>query len=213
MRAGTSPFLTDRILHPVGANLWFHTYTPISGALNIVLDDAISTLNVMVFSSFLLSGLGSYILTRKFVDDRRLAALAGLAFSYCPYKLAHLIGHYNLVLTATIPAFAVCVVSFCELSESDFRLNRSPRRFGRAALWALGAVALLLVTVFSDYYYTYFLLWFAALYFAYWRFEGRIQRALPAAKKIGWHRAHGGDVVSDHSQEEAARRDACANSR
>jgi hypothetical protein len=184
VRARSNPFFTDRILHPIGANLWFHTYTAISGALGALLGNAnaITTLNVMVFSSFLLSALGSYAMSKKFVDDRRLAALAGVAFSFCPYKLAHLIGHHNLLLTATIPAFAVCIVSYCQVSALGVERDPSRIRLRRGA-WALGALGLLVVTAFSDYYYAYFLLWFAFVYLGYWRYEPRICAALPVFKR------------------------------
>jgi hypothetical protein len=165
--AAEDPFATDRILYPVGANLWPHTYIPIAGLATYVFGSAIATLNGFVFLHFVVSGLGCYALARKFVEDRKLAALAGFAFSYCPYKLAHLLGHFNLELTATIPLFALCVVSFFRESPTAGMHRRG---------WVLGALVSFLLTAAADYYYTYYLLWFTLAYAGYHRYEDRILR-------------------------------------
>jgi hypothetical protein len=174
LAAHQNPFSTDRILYPVGANLWFHTYTPIAGAAARLFASPIATLNAFLFLHFVLSGVGCYALARRFVEDRRLCALAGFAFSFCPYKLAHLLGHFNLELTATLPMFASCFVSLCRPPEH--------RRVPRWA-WALGTGIAFLLTIAADYYYAYYLVWFAFAYALYWRHEDWLSARLGRARR------------------------------
>jgi hypothetical protein len=171
---GKPVFSTDRIYHPLGSSLILHVYAPTVGLLGLLIGNYFLTLNIAVLLSFVMSGLGAYLLCNYFVEDRPLSALAGLVFAYCPYKLMHLYGHYDLMLTATIPFFVLCFIkSFSWTAHGRIPSLSSGRNL-------VAACILLAVTYFSSYYYTYFLLIFVILYFAYftlrihtWRFISR----------------------------------------
>lgn len=174
LRAGTPLFHTDRVLYPIGASLVFHTYTPLAGLVGLLFGNCVLALNVVVFLEFVLSGMGAYLLCRRYCGSRWLSAMAGIAFSFCPLKINCLMGHYNTTMTATIPWFAWSLVTAFPPGES----GKAPvlRSRGRAFL----AVTLLLLTLLADFYYTLYMALFAAAYFAYFPIHrrGLIARAL-----------------------------------
>lgn len=154
-------FSTDRIYHPLGTSLILHVYTPAVGLIGLAVGNPILALNLGLLLSSVLSGLGAYLLCNHYVKDRLLAALAGFAFAYCPYKLMHIYGHYDLMLTATLPFFVLCFVR----AFTPVEARRLPALSSKRNL--IIALILLAVTFFSSYYYTYFLIIFVVLYFAY----------------------------------------------
>lgn len=157
VHAGQNPFHANDILVPIGADLWLHTYVPIVGMIAVVVGSPIVALAIAIGASFVLSGLGAYLLARRFLAHPVLALLAGMVFAFCPYKLARLLGHYNLELTATLPFFALLLL--------DWHLENPPRERGVLAspgFRGLAAVGLLSITLASDFYATYFCLWMVA---------------------------------------------------
>ncbi|GAA3957618.1 hypothetical protein GCM10022407_01250 [Hymenobacter antarcticus] len=159
--SGHNPFYSDWLLYPEGASLLMTTYTPIIGLLNVLVGNEMLALNLMLLGQYTLSGVGAWLLVRRWVRQPLLQWLAGFVFAFSPYKMLRLPEHYDLVLTATVPFF---VLAF--LRAFEFRAGR---------LWPLvrswGAVAaclgLGLLTLFSDYYITFALLYFS-LGYALW---------------------------------------------
>ena len=117
-RAGESglvhnPFVGDSMFHPININLAFYTLTLWNGALSIPLQSAVSlilTNNLLLLSSFALSGFGAYLLALAFfatlrpqnsiseIRNRRLAALlAGLLYAFASSKLFYAsLGQFNI---------------------------------------------------------------------------------------------------------------------
>lgn len=58
--------------------------------------------NFATLVSFVLSGTTTYYLVRHLTGDRRAAAVAGVAFAYCPYLFGRL-PHIHLLMTAGLP--------------------------------------------------------------------------------------------------------------
>ena len=173
--SGHNPFYSDWLLYPEGASLLMTTYTPIIGLFNTLVGNEMLALNLMLLGQYTLSGVGAWLLVRRWVRQPLLQWLAGFVFAFSPYKMLRLPEHYDLVLTATVPFF---VLAF--LQAFEFRAGR---------LWPLvrswGAVAaclgLGLLTLFSDYYITFALLYFS-LGYALW-FWLRLG-------EINWRRRH-----------------------
>jgi hypothetical protein len=158
---GGNPFFTDMVLFPHGSWLFFHTYTPIIGLLHLLVPDSVTAVNLALLISFALSGVGAFYFCRHFVKNTGFALAAGLIFSFCPYKTAHLYGHYHLMLTASIPFFTLFFIK-----GFSFR----PNKIGFSVTnwyYAFGCVVLLLVSFLSDYYTLFFLLYFSLGYGAY----------------------------------------------
>ncbi|SHJ35459.1 hypothetical protein SAMN02745146_2893 [Hymenobacter daecheongensis DSM 21074] len=174
LAAGKNPFFTDLLLYPQGSSLIMHTYTPIIGLLNSVLNQPILAVNVALLLSFVLSGVGAYRLCGRWVANPVLCLLAGVVFAFSPYKLAHLPEHYHLLLTAAVPFYAWAFLEAFQFETG--RLGLRVRRWSQVAVCA----ALGFVTLLSDYYTLFGLLYFSlgyALY--YWCGLGQINWRRP----------------------------------
>ena len=177
----TNPFWTDYLFYPKGVSLVFHTFVPLHGLLGIPLQalvGLVAATNLINLLTFILSGYGAYLLCRHLVADRLSAFIGGMIFAFCPYRFAHLPGHFNLTSTEWLPFFALALL---KLADADGR-DRI-----RAPLWC--AVLLLLIGL-CDYYYLFYALLLAAL-FAVYRLWGEDSRtflerdAPPLATALG----------------------------
>lgn len=113
--------------------------------------------NVVVLIAFTLSGIGAYFLVRHLTAHRGVAAIAGIAFAYCPYIFART-AHIQLLMTAGLP---FSLLAFHRLVESP--------TVGRAV--ALGLV--LVAQGLSCAYYGVFAAGTVALGALYYAFDGR----------------------------------------
>ena len=159
--SGHNPFYSDWLLYPEGASLLMTTYTPIIGLLNTLIGNEMLALNLMLIGQYALSGTGAWLLARRWVRHPLLQWLAGFVFAFSPYKMLRLPEHYNLVLTATVPFFVLAFLRAFEFRAGwRWPLVRSWRAV--AACFGLG-----LLTLLSDYYITFALLYFS-LGYALW---------------------------------------------
>ncbi|AIZ62849.1 hypothetical protein PK28_02605 [Hymenobacter sp. DG25B] len=156
--SGHNPFYTDWLLYPEGSSLWMHAYMPLLGLLNVLLQNEMLTINLGLLISYALSGTGAYLLCRRWVRNPVLCLLAGVVFAYSPYKLMRLPEHYNLVLTATVPFFVMAFLDAFAFETGRFLPQVRSRR---AIIWCLG---LGLLTLLSDHYVTFGLLYFCLAY-------------------------------------------------
>jgi hypothetical protein len=169
---GQNPFFTNRIFHPFGTSLVLHVYAPVSGLAGLAISNPVLALNLTVLLSFVFSGLGAYLLCRRYVRSRPVAALAGFAYAYCPYKLMHLYGHYDLLLSASIPFFVLFwLKSFAWEAPGGADGGADGGRWARPRIASPRSLVLAAVfyalTLFSCYYYAYFLIIFIALHLAF----------------------------------------------
>ncbi|GAB2858956.1 hypothetical protein [Hymenobacter ruber] len=174
--SGHNPFFTNWLFYPQGSSLLMHAYTPLIGVLSLLLGNEMLAINTALLLSYALSGTGAYLLARRWVKSPLLALLGGFVFAYSPYKLQRLPEHYNLVLTATVPFYILLFLRAFTFREGQFLpLVRSWRAVA-------GCVALGIVTLLSDYYVLFGLIYFSLAYAAwFWFGLGRIQwRRWPA---------------------------------
>ncbi|MCC2545876.1 hypothetical protein LJY25_05425 [Hymenobacter sp. BT175] len=163
--AGSNPFYTSLLLFPQGSSLIMHTYTPIIGLVNVLLNQEILAVNVCLALSFVLSGVGAYRLCRRWVSNPVLCLLAGVVFAFSPYKLTHLPAHYHLLLTAPAPFYLYAFLEAFAFREG--RLWPRVRRWSQVLI----CVVLGLITLLSDYYTLFGLLYFSAGYALYYGFR------------------------------------------
>lgn len=159
--SGQNPFYSDWLLYPEGASLLMTTYTPIIGLFNMAVGNEMLALNLMLLAQYCLSGVGAWLLARRWVRQPLLQWLAGFVFAFSPFKMLRLPEHYDLVLTATIPFFVLAFLQAFEF-RPGWQWPRVRRWSAVAACVGLGVVSL-----FSDYYITFGLLYFA-LGYALW---------------------------------------------
>ena len=143
LRSGASPFIDPHINPPAGLQLAstdspfisFIVFSPLTWLTNEVF-----TYNLLLFLSYFLSGLFTYLWIKRLTGSRFAGAVSGLIFLLVPYRLAHGYGHLNLVSTQFIPLF------FWAL-DSALRPERPALR--QLALLALSTA---LVGAMSQYY-------------------------------------------------------------
>ncbi len=158
----THPWFTDLLYHPTGVGLLFHTLNGFNGFTFLPVQLAwglIPAYNAVVVFSFVMGGLGAYLLARHVLGPQagRLPAfVAGLVFTFSPYHFAHLLGHMQLISLEWIPFYALYLLRTAEAAQAG-----GPRReIVRRAL--LAALFLVLVTL-CDWYYLLYCLIFTAL--------------------------------------------------
>jgi hypothetical protein len=142
---GQSPFYTNLLFHPQGADLWFHTLSPlpaIAGALLQTVIGLVATYNALVLFSFVLAGLAASALAREVGLPRPAATLAGGIYAFSPVVLGHLyVGHFELLWTFWIP---VALLAFLRTTARD----------GRAGwIWAVVLGATIAGTFYTSTYY------------------------------------------------------------
>jgi len=101
-----NPFYSDFMFYPNMMDL--HLHTLILGPALMVLPiqiffGPVIALNVYVFLSFILSGIGAYMLIKLFVRQKYIAFFGGIIFSFNTYVISHAYGHFNLITTWPIP--------------------------------------------------------------------------------------------------------------
>src|SRR4029453_1052881 len=109
----TDPLQSDYIFYPVGIGLSLHTLALLHGLVFIPLSAVfgdVAASNLIVLATFPAWALGAYALARHLGGSRTGAFLAGLAFGFCPYRLARIAGHYDLLSTQWIPLYALAFV-------------------------------------------------------------------------------------------------------
>jgi len=172
-----NPFACGWMFHPLGINLAFYTLTILNGLLSVPLQMALGLVpasNLLLLSSFVLSGYGAYLLVQftlgcrsrstkpaaqrtsgtLYVVSRLLPSfLAGLIYAFSSSKLFYAsLGQFNIASSQWIP-FAVLYV----LRAGR---DRSMRSAGLAALF-------LLFQAYAELTFASFLFIFVALYAAY----------------------------------------------
>jgi hypothetical protein len=135
-----------------------HTYTPVVGVVNLILNNPYLSVNVVLLLSFVLSGFGTFLLASRFLNNKVLAFLCGFVFAFSPYKMSHLLEHHHLMLTATVPFYIMCFTDIFGHAKGLKMINYRK---------VLACLALGILTFLSDYYTTFFLLAFSLLFLFY----------------------------------------------
>jgi hypothetical protein len=181
---GTSPYHTNLIFYPDGADLYFHTLALTASLTGIPLQalglNLIETYNVIMMSSFLLAGYGAFLLCHYVTRNVWASFVGGFVFAFSPYHFAHLIGHMNLSSLQWIPFYVLLL-----LRALDEPRGQGPHPYRRGLLFAAGAGLLLAVNVYTDWLYGIFLGLFTVLLLG-WRLLVPSERREFARSGVGW---------------------------
>jgi hypothetical protein len=127
-----NPYWTDLLLYPNGASLALHSYPLPYSLVSIPVQSLwpgtagrVVAFNGVVLMSFVLSGVGAYVLAHRITGNRQAAFVAGLMFACTPFRLLNVARLH--VLSTEFLAFSV--VAWIRFVESPTR--------GRAALLAI----------------------------------------------------------------------------
>ena len=116
-----SPFHTQLLYFPYGAQLYFHTLNLLPSYLVqpvVSLAGLAAGYNTLVIGSFVSTAyvtyrFAMYVLSRQgttLQSTRGAALLAGAIFTFSSYRVAHLLGHLDLLNTQWLPLFALSLL-------------------------------------------------------------------------------------------------------
>ena len=162
-------FFTNLLYAPHGSGILFHSYSHLMTAFSYVIGDSYWGINIFIWLNYAFSGLGAFMVGRRFKLNIIWSFLCGFVFTFIPYKFSHITGHYNLQLTAFIPFF---VLAFFQIFPTDLKspiLKKITLR-GLIPLVLSGILCLL-----SCYVYSVFLFIFSIGYFLYQLIHRKIQ--------------------------------------
>lgn len=101
-----NPFASDYMFFPNIMDLRLHTLILAPALLTLpiqLLWGPIITLNIYVLTSFVLSGLGAYLLSKLYVKSRSTSFFGAIIYAFNAYVISHTYGHFNLTTTWPIP--------------------------------------------------------------------------------------------------------------
>ncbi|MDA8155398.1 MAG: hypothetical protein M0Z52_02950 [Actinomycetota bacterium] len=138
----TNPFFTDYMFYPHKNGLALHTLLFLNGLFSIPLQYFLTLpaiYNLFVLLSFALSGLGAFLLARRFVKDWKAAFAAGLIFA--SYRCVYIrIGWANICSAQWVPFYLLFLLK--ALDKDSGRLK-----------FSIFAGIFLVFNFFSDYYH------------------------------------------------------------
>jgi len=168
-----NPLRTDYIFYPVGIGLALHTLALLHGVLFVPISallGSVAAANSIVCATFVASALAAYALCRRLGASPEGAFLAGVAFGFCPYRLARLAGHYDLLSTEWMPLYALAFLALMDAGST---------RAGLALLTGAAAAA----CGYTNLSYLIFLAFFSLLYAA-WVGATHRPRLRPVAARL-----------------------------
>ena len=165
-----NPYYTNHLFYPEGTTLLFETMSPVNGLLGLPVQLLFGTFvayNSLVILTFILSGYAMWLLVRYLTRDEIAAYLAGFIFAFAPYRMAQLLNHLHLISTQWLLFYIYFLWRALDFEDKTAGKNLIKFIAGRWRLLGLAAFFLIL-NIFNDWYYVFFLLIFTGL-LAGWR--------------------------------------------
>jgi hypothetical protein len=169
---GTNPFHCSYMFHPIGINLVFYTLTVLNALISIPLQvtfGLIPASNIVLLSSFVLGGYGTFLLVRHLLSEKYPLSLtlgrygnlsyyapfmAGLVYAFSSSKLFYAsLGQFNIASSQWIP---FCVLFLLKIQKRPERLR-----------YPLLAALFLLFQTWAEMTYASFLLVFIVILAVY----------------------------------------------
>jgi len=103
-----SPFDCRHVFYPYGANLWFHSLSPVRGVIGLGMLSVLSlpaTQNTILLLDLVAAGVCAYLLARQLGLGHGGAFLAGAIYAFSPGSFGHLYaGNFEQLSTFWLPA-------------------------------------------------------------------------------------------------------------
>jgi hypothetical protein len=113
LEAGTSPYFTEALFHPLGVSLARHTLSPLNSFFGAVLSDPLGpngAFNFLLLIHSALSGWTFYLLASRLTGSRAGALFAGCMWAFNPYH-AFYMAQMNVSTLEFLPLAAYFMVS------------------------------------------------------------------------------------------------------
>ncbi|MBI5642857.1 MAG: hypothetical protein HY954_05215 [Deltaproteobacteria bacterium] len=154
-RTGLGGFFDANIFFPYENTLAYSEHL-IGGAvlalpLSFFIKNPVLVYNVLLLSTFVLSGFGMYLLTLHLTGDRPSAVIAGIVFAYFPYHFTHL-PRIQLEMMQWIPFTLLFLHRFAE--KMDYRNIALS-----AVFYSLTFLSSVYYGVFLTFYVVFFFIW------------------------------------------------------
>lgn len=117
-----TPFFSDYMFYPFNMDLRLHTLILAPALITLpfqLLWGSIVALNIYVLSSFVLSGLGAYLLAKVYIESKSAAFFGAIIYAFNTYIFSHAYGHFNLITAWPIPF----VIYFLEKSYETGKIK------------------------------------------------------------------------------------------
>jgi len=153
----TWPFHTTQLFHPFGADLAFHSLSPLITTMAIPVTGLTSpetAFNLALLCATIFSAFTMYLLANYLVGDRRAAFVGGCVFAFCTVRYFHAT-HLNLISMQFIPLYVMFLIKM-------LREERNQRRHAAFAGLCLGFIFEI------DYYQTIYTILFTICYLVYY---------------------------------------------
>jgi hypothetical protein len=101
---------TNFLFYPEGTSLLYHAFTFYNLWLTFLLRQFMSIIaayNLLMLSTFVLSGLGAFLLIRYLTRSNWIALVGGFIFAFNPWHLVRSLHHLNLAALQFIPFFVL----------------------------------------------------------------------------------------------------------
>lgn len=100
--SGNNPFMTKMVLYPIGVNLAFHDYSPLTNLfLGIFKSNLVVGMNVMILLAFTMASFSTFLLIKLITKNYLLSIIAGLIYGFSPIMFSYLsVEHYYYLFAA-----------------------------------------------------------------------------------------------------------------
>jgi hypothetical protein len=143
-------FNSKEAFYPYGVNIISSYPTHLYNIVNLFFANKYLTINIITGLSFVSSGYLTFVFSKKILNSFFLAFLTGFIFSFQPFIQSRLyVGHYNLILTFTIPLFLINLFNFF------FKNNKW--NFKQNIITYIKLIFLYLLIIVCDFYYAYYI--------------------------------------------------------
>ena len=108
-----NPFVVNTLLYPTGTNGVFHTWTFVNSIPAIPLEAAfglITTLNLLFLSSYIFSGVNTYLLAKYLTKDATASFIAGMIYAFSPQHLIQSLAHLNIMTQQWLPLYSLFLI-------------------------------------------------------------------------------------------------------
>ena len=111
-----SPYLSNLVFYPAGANLATQTFAPIAGIVSALFQwvSLAFSLNVIFFAGFVMAGFFAYLLAFHLTRNRAASFLAGFIFAFSPIHTIQAFGHLQYINIGFIPLFLLFFIRMFE---------------------------------------------------------------------------------------------------
>jgi hypothetical protein len=123
LREGQSPFWTPYLFHPGGADLAFHTHSPLNMLAFARWLAPPAAYGAAVLVSTWLSAFGALLLARELTGSARAGLVAGLVFAFFPHRMEQTLEHLNLFSTQFLPLSLWAFVRLARTGERRHLLS------------------------------------------------------------------------------------------